>query len=100
MLTNVLADSFADALRNVQTGARMLTTARKGGGVRRTGRPRPAVRTTVSITCLSDGRAHAVPDEQIAAAQGRYQALCGHWVTAASLVEPDGAPCPACATAP
>jgi hypothetical protein len=55
----------------------------------------------VSITCLVDGRAHRVSDLQLgtteADALGRYRALCGHVVTAASLAAPDGAPCPACA---
>lgn len=70
----------------------------------RTGRSRgPAAedRTTVSITCVTDGRAHRVSDLQLGAAEadgrGRYRALCGHVVTAASLAEPDGAPCPSCA---
>ncbi len=58
-------------------------------------------RTTVSITCLVDGRAHQVPDLQLgtpeAGGGGRYRALCGHLVTAASLAAPDGAPCPSCA---
>jgi hypothetical protein len=52
---------------------------------------------TISITCQDDGRAHDVPDEQLAEAQGRYRALCGHWVTAGSMAQPDGVPCPACA---
>jgi hypothetical protein len=55
----------------------------------------------VSITCLTDGRAHQVPDLQLgtpeADGRGRYRALCGHVVTAASLAAPDGAPCPSCA---
>jgi hypothetical protein len=55
----------------------------------------------VSITCLADGRAHRVSDLQLGAAEadgrGRYRALCGHTVTAASLAEPDGAPCLSCA---
>jgi hypothetical protein len=68
--------------------------------VRRTGheaRSSRSGRLTVSITCQDDGRAHDVPDEELAEAQGRYRALCGHWVTAGSLSQPDGAPCPACA---
>ena len=56
---------------------------------------------TVSVTCLADGRAHDVPDVQLAAPElahrGRYRALCGHLVTAAAMIEPDGAPCPFCA---
>jgi hypothetical protein len=57
--------------------------------------------TTVTITCIVDGRAHDVPDVQIAGPQadrqGRYVAVCGHVVTAASMIEPEGAPCPLCA---
>ena len=57
--------------------------------------------STVTITCARDGRAHHVPDVQIAGPQadgaGRYVAVCGHVVTAAAMVEPEGAPCPRCA---
>lgn len=57
-------------------------------------------RSTVTVTCVSDGRAHRVPDVEIAAdvarRDGFYQALCGHLVAAASMVEPDGRPCPLC----
>ena len=67
-------------------------------------RPCPPVRpssTTISITCLNDGMAHDVPDAQLAAAAhdraGCYIAVCGHVVTAASMVEPDGKRCPLCA---
>ena len=66
----------------------------------RSGAPREA-HATVVITCTVDGRAHAVPDAQIAGPQadrrGRYVAVCGHVVTAASMIEPEGAPCPLCA---
>ena len=52
------------------------------------------------MTCVSDGRAHRVPDVEIASEvfrrDGYYQALCGHRVAAASMVEPDGQPCPLC----
>ena len=62
--------------------------------------PRRAV-STVTITCARDGRAHDVPDAQIAGPQadgaGRYVAVCGHVVTPAAMVEPEGAPCPLCA---
>ena len=55
---------------------------------------------TVTITCVRDGHAHAVPDVQIAGPQadgrGRYVALCGHVVTAAPMIDPEGAPCPLC----
>ncbi len=71
--------------------------------MRRTRRARSfagADRTTVSITCVVDGRAHQVPDLQLgtpeADGRGRYRALCGHLVTAAALAAPDGAPCPSC----
>ncbi len=66
-------------------------------------RPSPSRREvpTVTITCIRDGRAHHVPDAQIAGPQadgaGRYVAVCGHVVTAAAMVEPEGAPCPLCA---
>ena len=67
----------------------------------RSGASRSDGPTTVVITCMLDGRAHAVPDVQVAGPQadrrGRYVALCGHVVTAASMVEPEGAPCPLCA---
>jgi hypothetical protein len=57
--------------------------------------------STIIITSVTDGRAHAVPDGQLATAaaerRGRYRALCGHLVVAASMVEPDGAPCRSCA---
>lgn len=56
---------------------------------------------TVVITCIVDGRAHAVPEVQLAGPQanrrGRYVAVCGHMVTAAPMIEPEGAPCPLCA---
>ena len=68
--------------------------------MRRTGQDRPSTRDgrlTISITCQDDGHAHDVPDEELAETQGRYRALCGHWVTAGSMSQPDGAPCPACA---
>jgi hypothetical protein len=59
-----------------------------------------AASTTISITCLNDGLAHDVSDAQLAAAatggSGSYIAVCGHVVTAASLVEPDGKRCPLC----
>jgi len=58
--------------------------------------------STVAIACLADGRAHEVPDVQLAAPpadhRGQYRAVCGHRVTPGSLVEPDGAPCPFCAS--
>jgi hypothetical protein len=73
--------------------------------VPRSGRSRPRATEidllTCSITCVADGRAHRVPDVQLAAPDaahdGVYRALCGHVVLAGSLVEPDGAPCALCA---
>jgi hypothetical protein len=56
---------------------------------------------TITVTCSIDSRAHEVPDAELAAAarrsDGRYQALCGHRVAAAPMVEPDGQPCLLCA---
>lgn len=57
--------------------------------------------STVSVTCIADGRAHAVRDTEIAAnssyQSGYYSAVCGHVVTPASMVAPDGELCQACA---
>jgi len=56
--------------------------------------------TTVSVTCLTDGHAHHVPDTELVVTTirrpGVYLALCGHLVTAASMVEPGGKPCRLC----
>jgi hypothetical protein len=51
----------------------------------------------VSVTCISDGRAHDVPDTELTQRSGYYSALCGHVVAAAPMVAPEGAPCPLCA---
>lgn len=53
---------------------------------------------TVTVTCSLDSRAHAVHDSQLATAldTGRYNALCGHLVSAAPMTEPDGQPCLLC----
>lgn len=55
---------------------------------------------TVSVTCIADGWSHRVPDIELTAemsqTNGYYQAVCGHRVAAASMVEPDGRPCPLC----
>ncbi|MEJ3654608.1 hypothetical protein WEH80_16700 [Actinomycetes bacterium KLBMP 9759] len=48
------------------------------------------------MTCLSDGRAHDVPDVEFTRGSGHYQAICGHTVYAAPMVEPDGKPCQLC----
>lgn len=57
--------------------------------------------STVSVTCVSDGRCHAVPDAELAIGVthrgGYYAAVCGHVVTPAPMVAPDGELCPACA---
>jgi hypothetical protein len=58
--------------------------------------------TVITVTCLGDGRAHAVPDTELSLAasqDGTYRAVCGHVVTAASMVEPDGKPCRQCSEA-
>ncbi|ODU02129.1 MAG: hypothetical protein ABS81_18485 [Pseudonocardia sp. SCN 72-86] len=63
----------------------------------------PAAVVTVAVTCRLDSRSHAVPDTELtrtaAADTGRYQAICGHVVSPASLVAPDGKPCDACSEA-
>lgn len=66
-------------------------------------RPRgqfPVASAVVSVTCVSDGQAHSVPDDELAGRSrldGYYTAVCGHVVTAAPMEEPDGAPCAVCA---
>jgi hypothetical protein len=56
---------------------------------------------TVSVTCVTDGRAHAVPDSEltqgVAHHSGYYSAVCGHMVAAAPMSAPDGEPCRSCA---
>ncbi len=58
----------------------------------------PQYPQTVIVTCMTDSRAHAVLDAQLATAveSGRYNALCGHVVAAAPMTEPDGEPCLLC----
>jgi hypothetical protein len=54
---------------------------------------------TVTVTCVSDGHSHAVPDTELtglASGSGCYRAVCGHVVTAAPMVAPEGAPCRQC----
>lgn len=55
---------------------------------------------TFSVTCVTDGRAHAVPDSELAQGvahdSGYYSAVCGHMVAAAPMCAPDGEPCPSC----
>ena len=54
--------------------------------------------STVSVTCVSDMRIHEVRELDIAPAarQGRYPALCGQMITAASMAEPGRRRCPDC----
>jgi hypothetical protein len=83
----------------VKGGGHMVAEERASSGSAGRG-DEPA--TVISVTCLSDGRAHSVPDTELchAAAQGgTYRAVCGHIVTAASMVEPDGKPCRQCSDA-
>lgn len=53
---------------------------------------------TIPITCVRDGQAHDVTDDNLTAGQrtGEYQAVCGYLVSAAALVAPIGRPCPEC----
>ncbi|MGI5130221.1 hypothetical protein ACQEVB_25700 [Pseudonocardia sp. CA-107938] len=54
---------------------------------------------TVTVTCVHDGHSHAVPDTELTsmtAGSGYYRAVCGHVVTAAPMVAPEGAPCRQC----
>jgi hypothetical protein len=57
--------------------------------------------STISVTCVVDGRCHSVPDEELAIGiayrGGQYSAVCGHVVMPAPMVAPDGEPCPVCA---
>ena len=55
--------------------------------------------STVSVACVSDKRIHEVRELDIAPAarQGRYPALCGQMITAASMAEPGNRRCPECA---
>ncbi|MDQ4116445.1 MAG: hypothetical protein M3235_05715 [Actinomycetota bacterium] len=54
----------------------------------------------VSLTSVIDNRAHMVSDVELtsphAMRMGRYEALCGHLIAPAPLIEPDGARCPRC----
>lgn len=60
-------------------------------------------RWCVDITCSQDGLMHQIDDVVLTAAIGhgfgRFSALCGRFVVAASMTEPPGPPCPLCATA-
>jgi hypothetical protein len=63
--------------------------------------PVRAAVATVSVTCIADGRAHAVRDTEIGSStcyrSGYYSAVCGQLVTPASMVAPDGEICRECA---
>jgi hypothetical protein len=56
---------------------------------------------TISVTCVLDGRCHSVPDEELTIGithrGGHYSAVCGHVITPAPMVAPDGDLCRACA---
>jgi hypothetical protein len=57
--------------------------------------------STVSVTCVSDGRCHSVLDAELAIGalhrSGYCAAVCGHVITPAPMVAPDGELCPVCA---
>jgi len=57
----------------------------------------------IRMTCASDGRHHLVSDQATAAGltarHGKYAAVCGHVVVAASMVAPPGPTCLDCETA-
>lgn len=54
----------------------------------------------VSLTSVIDNRAHVVTDVELssphAMRMGRYEALCGHLIAPAPLIEPDGTRCQRC----
>jgi hypothetical protein len=56
---------------------------------------------TTPIACSVDGQAHDVTDETAAVGHhaGKYQALCGYVVLAASMIAPVGRPCSKCIAA-
>ncbi|MDT7594942.1 MAG: hypothetical protein QOJ06_488 [Pseudonocardiales bacterium] len=62
----------------------------------------PKIRATLVmwVTCGLDRRDHAISDDDMAVGlsmgAGRYAALCGNTVCAASLMCPPGRRCPAC----
>jgi hypothetical protein len=63
------------------------------------GQPDTGPIVTVTVTCVDDGHSHAVPDTELTsmtAGSGYYRAVCGHVVTAAPMVAPEGAPCRHC----
>lgn len=54
----------------------------------------------IGVTCSTDQRRHLVDDVSLtrgaADSSGRFPALCGHTVLAASLADPPGQDCPLC----
>ncbi|MBW0104945.1 hypothetical protein [Pseudonocardia sp. KRD291] len=54
----------------------------------------------ITLTSVRDNRAHIVTDVELSSApalrMGRYEALCGHLIAPAPMVEPDGTRCPRC----
>lgn len=59
----------------------------------------PELDFVVPMTCVVDGWEHAVTEAEFALGNqhGRYRAVCGHLVLAASLTEPEGQRCRGCA---
>lgn len=53
-------------------------------------------REQVWMTCSADGHDHMVDERRIVHGSGRFPAVCGHVVLAASLAAPPGAACPGC----
>lgn len=55
----------------------------------------------VTLTSVLDSRAHMVTDVEFSSERalrmGRYEALCGHLIAPAPMVEPDGTRCTRCA---
>ena len=55
----------------------------------------------VTLTSVIDNRAHVVTDIELSSPRamqaGRYEALCGHLISPAPMVEPDGTRCRRCA---
>lgn len=74
----------------------------RSGGFRSLTPPADDAPLHIAVMCVDDGRTHTVPDVEMtsgAATTGRYRALCGHVVTAAPMVAPNGAPCVECRAA-
>lgn len=58
--------------------------------------------TPVWMTCVRDGREHAVAEIDVVAglSSGLYRAVCDHVVLSQALASPCGVRCPRCATNP